>query len=76
MAYNNINRFILYQKVINIVNKEFEPGLTTYSGVWRKYVNPIYPMSYNTFLKIINMPNVDKQLEQERAKVGRQLELF
>lgn len=27
-----------------------------YKAVWRRYINPIYPMCYRTYLNYLNMP--------------------
>lgn len=43
----------------------YEPDITTYSGIWRKYVNPIYPMTYKRFIEIINMPHLKERLSEE-----------
>ncbi len=70
MAYNRINKLLLYKKVIDIVNEHYEDGTTSYKGIWRTYVNPVYPMSYQSFMLIVNMPNIDKQLRIEYSKLG------
>ncbi len=72
MAYNRINKLVTYKKVIEIVNKYYEEGITSYKGIWRTYVYPIYPMSYQTFINIINMPNIDKQIQLEHERLGRE----
>lgn len=74
MAYNNYNRYKMYKKVLDIVNKEFVPGVTTYKGIFHKYVEPTYPMSYNTFIKIINVPNLDNKIK--KLSENRQLKMF
>jgi hypothetical protein len=71
MAYNRINKLLQYKNVIDIVNEHYEEGITTYKGIWRTYVNPVYPMSYKTFIDIINMPNIDKQIQHEHDRLGR-----
>ena len=86
MARNRLNHLLYCKKVVEIVNKYYEEGWTTYAAVWRKYVNPTYPMSYATFIKIINMPGLDRQIEAERQAASererrlvtsrRQLSLF
>jgi len=43
----------------------YEPDVTTYSGIRRKYVNPIYPMTYKRVIEIINMPRLKEQLAEE-----------
>lgn len=86
MAFNRVNKLKQYKLVIDIVNKHFVEGLTPYAAVWRLYVNPIYPMSYNKFMQIINMTGLEKQLaeaeeeqrirRESREQLPGQLELF
>ena len=52
MARNRLNYLLYCKKVVDIVNQHYEEGWTTYAAVWRRYVNPVYPMSYATFIKI------------------------
>lgn len=35
----------------------YEPGnlRRCYRAVWKKYINPVYPMCYNSFLKYLRM---------------------
>ena len=68
MARNRLNYLLHCKKVVEIVNQHYEEGWTTYAAVWRKYVNPVYPMSYATFIKIINMSGLDRQIEEAEAK--------
>ena len=72
-----------YQRYINvqqIVMDHYDPDVTTYAGIWRKYVLPVYPMTYKRFIEIINMPRLKEQLAVERAKknpvAANQLDLF
>ena len=41
-----------------IVNRYYESGNNSrcYKAVWRRYVNPLYPMSYRTFLSYLDIP--------------------
>lgn len=71
MSYNKINKLLTYKKIIGIVNEHYKEGLTTYMGVHREYVNPVYPMSYNTFMKIIGMSNIDSLIEEEKKKKNK-----
>ena len=71
MGYNSINRLRRCKIIIGIVNAHYKPGYTTYSGVFRTFVEPLYPMSYKSFMKIINMPNVDVQVERETARLKK-----
>jgi len=62
------------KNVINIVNTHYKEGYTTYAGVFRTFVEPFYPMHYNTFMKIVNMPNIDKQIEREKERIDNSAE--
>lgn len=62
MAYNNRNRLLMYRNVLEIVDKHYEEGITTYSGVWRRHVYPVYPMSYQTFMKIVGCPSLGSKM--------------
>lgn len=44
--------------VCEITNKHYESGNNNkcYKEVWRRYVNPIYPMCYKTYLSYISRP--------------------
>lgn len=68
--YRKVNKLKYYLKVVEITNKHYVEGVSTYSGIFRKYIEPIYPMSYQQYIKIINMPNLKKQLEKELTKRG------
>lgn len=63
MAYTSKNQLQRMKLVQNLVQEHYEPGISTYKGVWRKYVCPVYPMCYATFLKIINTPIKSSELE-------------
>lgn len=80
MAYNRKNRIRTYLLVADIVKAHYEEGVTTYRGIWMKYVNPTYPMSYSHFMKIVGMPNLQEDLKAAtgggRPENPRQLKLF
>lgn len=44
--------------------RHYEPGNQSrcYKAVWRRWVNPMYPMCYRTFLNYLSMPT-EKQRE-------------
>lgn len=65
MAYNNRNKLMMYKRILDIVDKHYEAGVTTYAGVWRRHVYPVYPISYQTFLKIVNLPAIEGRLRRE-----------
>lgn len=76
MAYNHKNKLLLYQKIVDIVNERYEDGITTYKGIWSKYVYPVYPISYGKFLEILNTPNLQKKIQEESARCNKQIPLF
>lgn len=71
MPYNRINTLKRYIKVMEIVQEHYVEGLTSYAGVFRMYVEPKYPMSYASFMQIVNTPNLRGQLEAELRRCGR-----
>lgn len=70
MARNQLNHLKYCKKVTEIVNQYYEEGWTTYAAVWRRYVNPVYPMSYQTFIKIINMTNLNGRIAEAEARTS------
>jgi len=56
MGYNKKNLHRKIALVQAIVQEHFIEGVTTYKGIFEKWVEPIYPMSYETFIKYINTP--------------------
>lgn len=51
------------KKVCEIVQRHYQEGCHShcYKAIWRKHINPIYPMHYITFLRYINTPISRKQ---------------
>ena len=41
-----------------LTDRYYEPGNNAkcYKAVWKKYIKPIYPMSYITYLNYLNIP--------------------
>jgi len=70
-GYNKINKLLRYKKILDIVKEHYQPGYTTYAGIFRTYVLPTYPMSYKSFIDIVNMPSIDRQLEEEKQRVNK-----
>ena len=46
------------KKIRQIAEQYYEAGNNArcYKAVWKKYVYPIYPMCYRTFLNYLNIP--------------------
>ncbi len=65
MQYSRVNHIQRYIIIQNIVKERYDPDVTTYAGIWRKYVNPVYPMCYKRFIEIINMSHLKEQLAEE-----------
>jgi len=72
MAYNKKNKMLRIKLVNEIVQHHYIEGVTTYKGIYEKYVKHIYPMCYETFLDYINTV-VPKVVEQP---VKTQFQLF
>lgn len=62
--------------VCKIVQEHYEPGNQTasYKEVWRRYVNPVYPMCYHTLLRYISKP-IPKE-DDDKKEDTKQLTLF
>jgi len=67
MGYRNHNTMIRIRLVNEIVQRHYVPGVTTYKGIFLKYVIPVYPMCYSTFLSYINTP-VPRENEKSQQK--------
>lgn len=74
MAYNQVNKLKRYKLIIDIVNKHYDPDFTTYAGIFRKFIEPFYPMNYQTFMRIVNTPGIDQALTRELAKQEKSVE--
>lgn len=46
------------QLVRKLTERYYEAGNNQkcYKAIWRKYINPIYPMCYRTYLNYLNIP--------------------
>lgn len=69
MTQRKVNRLKRIKIVQEIVQKNYIEGVTTYKGIWREYVYPLYPMSYPTFVEYINtiVPRNANQYENKRV---------
>jgi hypothetical protein len=66
--YKKLYQLKRYKKVIEIV-KQNQNNTTTMKGLWKKYVFPVYPMGYKTFLRILEEGNIDKQIAEIERKI-------
>lgn len=57
------NTLRMYKLVQELTQKHYEEGVTTYKGIFDKYIKPVYPMHYQTYIKIINTPVKREDLE-------------
>ena len=39
-----------------------------HAGIWRKYVYPVYPVSYETFMRIVSYPRLQQELDELEAE--------
>lgn len=57
----------------------YEPGnhLRSYKAVWRRWINPVYPMTYDTYLRLMQIDSVER-LDTQTGHTGtsRQLTIF
>lgn len=53
----------MYKLVQELTQLYYEEGVTTYKGIFEKYIRPVYPMHYQTYIKIINTPVKREDLE-------------
>jgi hypothetical protein len=65
---NRLNYLLRCKKIIDIVNANYEEH-TTYAKIYRIFVYPVYPMSYKSFMKIINMNGINRQIEELKLNV-------
>lgn len=59
---NTLKRIAL---VAELTNKYYEPERLDrcYKAIWRRYINPIYPMDYRTYLRYLHT-NYKKELKK------------
>lgn len=70
MAYNRKNLLLKYKQIQEETQRYYVPGLTTYTGVFKEYIAGKWPMSYNTYLKILGT-NVNKELKELEHNNGQ-----
>ena len=63
-GYNRLNYLNRCKIIIDIVNAHYIAGITTYSGVFRAFVKPFYPMGYKSFMKIMSIKNINRQISE------------
>ena len=71
MAYNRVNILRHYRAIVEETNRHYDPDVTTYKGVWRKYIYPVYHISYSRYMTIISTPNLEALLEREEKEHGK-----
>ncbi len=71
MPYNRVNLLRHYRGIVELTNLHYDPMVTTYKGIWSKYIYPVYHISYQRYLDILAIP-VERELEEELARLGRQ----
>lgn len=63
----------------SITAKYYEPGnhLRSYKAVWRRWVNPVYPMTYDTYLRLLQIDDPDPESGQTNGQsTSQQLTIF
>jgi hypothetical protein len=58
MGRRHKNTQLRIKNVCKIVQQHYQEGnhAHCYKAIWKRYVYPIYPMSYRTFLSYLNVP--------------------
>ncbi len=82
MGKKHINTLKRIELVAEITRKHYEVGRLDrcYKAVWRLWVNPVYPMSYRTYLRYVQT-NYKRELREqgcllEEPSSSLQLKLF
>lgn len=83
MAYNRANLIRRYIDVQRCTQEHYEEGITSYKGIWRKYIEPRFHYSYQQYINILGMGGLAAELEalgrakeSKPAAGARQLELL
>ena len=67
------------EMIRSITAKYYEPGnhLRSYKAVWRRWVNPVYPMTYDTYLRLLQIDDPDPESRQTNGQnTSQQLTIF
>lgn len=67
------------EMIRSITAKYYEPGnhLRSYKAVWRRWVNPVYPMTYDTYLRLLQIDDPDPESGQTNGQsTSQQLTIF
>jgi hypothetical protein len=64
MAYNRVNKLRYYKKIQEVAQEHYEEGVSTWRGVWKKYIYPVWPMEYNTFMRILGEGGLRTKIEE------------
>ena len=72
---NTVRRIELVRE---LANKYYEPGRADrcHKEVWRRYVRPVYPMSYRTYLTYMCIDVEEARKGMQRACTYYQSSLF
>lgn len=65
------------EMIREITAKHYEPGnhLRSYKAVWRRWINPIYPMTYDTYLRLLQI-SPSETADGTEGRKYRQLTIF
>lgn len=56
MSRNKMNMRQMKEAVIEEHNRHYIEGLTTYRGVWRRWIQPQFFISYSYYMDILGTP--------------------
>lgn len=66
----------MYQKIQEITLREYEQGFTTYKGVWKKFIYPVYFVSYKHYINILAEGQLESRIEQEKKELDSSWSCF
>lgn len=70
MRRSRINVLKRHLDIQRITRQNYVEGLTTYAGVWRNYIEPIYHITYSQYMRILGLGGLAGELEREQERVG------
>lgn len=71
MSYNKLNLLRRYKAIAEETKGHYDPDVTTYKGVWRKYIYQKFHISYSRYMTIISTPNLEALLDAEEKAHGK-----
>ncbi|MBQ0016491.1 MAG: hypothetical protein KBT04_05865 [Bacteroidales bacterium] len=70
MKRSRINVLKRYIDIQRLTKQHYVEGLTTYSGLWRFRIEPIYHISYQQYMRILGIGGLEAELEREQQRLN------